>query len=85
MTRQKCVINALAKQANPVTVATRFTALAEAGGAMVTTDIPGSEVSELLELAVAGALLAVGVHGVPPAAHRAVPPRHRPDPPHRGR
>ena len=54
MTRQKCVINALAKQANPVTVATRFTALAEAGGAMVTTDIPGSEVSELLELAVAG-------------------------------
>jgi LCP family protein required for cell wall assembly len=54
MTRQKCVINALAKQANPVTVATRFTALAEAGGAMVTTDIPGGDIARLLELAASG-------------------------------
>ncbi|MFZ2479563.1 MAG: LCP family protein [Propioniciclava sp.] len=54
MTRQKCVINALVKQANPVTVATRFTALAEAGGAMVTTDIPGGDIARLLELAASG-------------------------------
>ncbi len=54
MTRQKCVINALVKQANPVTVATRFTALAEAGGAMVTTDVPGGDIARLLELADAG-------------------------------
>ncbi|QIK71337.1 LCP family protein [Propioniciclava coleopterorum] len=54
MTRQKCVMNALVKQVNPVTVATNFTSLADAGGAMVSTDIPGSEVAPLLELANAG-------------------------------
>lgn len=54
MTRQKCVMNALVKQVNPVTVATNFTALAEAGGAMVSTDIPAGEVAGLLELASAG-------------------------------
>ena len=54
MTRQKCVMNALVKQVNPVTVATNFTALAEAGGAMVSTDIPAGEVAGLLELANAG-------------------------------
>ena len=60
MTRQKCVINALVKQANPVTVATRFTALAEAGGAMVTTDIPGGDIARLLELAASGRSLDSG-------------------------
>lgn len=54
MTRQKCVMNALAKQVTPVTVATNFTALAKAGGAMVVTDIPTSEVASLLELANTG-------------------------------
>lgn len=54
MTRQKCVMNALAKQVTPITVATNFTALAKAGGAMVATDIPTSEVAKLLELANGG-------------------------------
>lgn len=54
MTRQKCVMNALAKQVSPVTVATNFTALAQAGGAMVSTDIPSTEIAALLALADSG-------------------------------
>ncbi|MFT3875489.1 MAG: LCP family protein [Propioniciclava sp.] len=59
MARQKCVVNALAKQVTPVNVVTRFNELADAGTAMVRTDIPGSDLMRLAELADAGRRLPI--------------------------
>lgn len=59
MTRQKCVMNALAKQTSPLTVVTRFRDLAEAGSATVSTDVPGTDVGRLVELANAGRRLPI--------------------------
>ncbi len=59
MARQKCLVNALAKQVTPMNVVTRFNALAEAGSAMVRTDIPGSDLVRLAELADAGRWLPI--------------------------
>lgn len=54
MARQKCVVNALAKQATPLNVVTRFTELARAGSSMVRTDVPTTQLARLAELADAG-------------------------------
>ncbi|PFG15909.1 LytR family transcriptional attenuator [Propionicimonas paludicola] len=51
MIRQKCVMNAMLKQLNPTTVFTRFSEIAEAGGQIVATNLPTSEVGTMLELA----------------------------------
>jgi len=51
MIRQKCVMNAMLKQLNPTTVFTRFSEIAEAGGQIVATSLPTSEVGTMLELA----------------------------------
>ena len=59
MARQKCIVNALAKQVTPMNVVTRFNALADAGSAMVRTDIPGSDLMRLAELADAGRRLPI--------------------------
>ncbi len=59
MARQKCVVNALAKQATPLNVVTRFTELARAGSAMVRTDVPTSQLARLAELADAGRRLPI--------------------------
>ena len=50
MVRQKCVINALAKQVTPLNVVTRFTELAAAGSSMVRTDVPTTQLAHLAEL-----------------------------------
>lgn len=49
--RQKCVMNAMLNQLDPVTVLTKFNDIAGASEEIVATDIPGSQVSAMLELA----------------------------------
>lgn len=51
MSRQRCVINAVAQQANPQNVLLNFEKLAAAGEKTVTTDIPQSMLPAMLELA----------------------------------
>jgi LCP family protein required for cell wall assembly len=51
MERQRCVINAVVQQANPVKVLNRFQAVAEAGKKTVMTDIPQSMLPAFVELA----------------------------------
>ena len=51
MARQKCVMNALLHQVSPQTAVRNFRAIAEAGSAMVSTDLPASELGTFVELA----------------------------------
>ena len=51
MGRQRCVINALVKQASPTKVLTNFEALTKAGNNIVETDVPGSALPPLMSLA----------------------------------
>lgn len=74
MTRQKCVVSALAKQATPVNMVTRFQDLAKASGAMVSSDIPGTELGRLVELADGGRRLPIAsVSFVPPLIEPSLP------------
>jgi LCP family protein required for cell wall assembly len=52
MARQKCVMTAMLKQLDPVTVLTNFTAIASAGKEIVETDIPPRKIDTMVELAV---------------------------------
>lgn len=52
MLRQKCVMSAMAGQLDPVTVATRFVDLSEAGQDLLRTDVGTGQVLMLAELAV---------------------------------
>ena len=49
--RQKCVMNAMLKQLDPLTVLTKFNGIAKASGEIVATDIPRSQISTMLDLA----------------------------------
>jgi LCP family protein required for cell wall assembly len=49
--RQKCVMNAMLNQLDPVTVLTKFNGIASASKEIVATDIPSSQVSTMLDLA----------------------------------
>ncbi|MGO1971801.1 MAG: LCP family protein [Propionibacteriaceae bacterium] len=51
MDRQKCVMSAMLNQLDPVTVLTKFNEIAGAGKEIVATDVPGSEINSLMELA----------------------------------
>ncbi|GAB3624093.1 hypothetical protein GCM10027418_21770 [Mariniluteicoccus endophyticus] len=51
MARQKCVMNAMLNQLEPVTVVTKFQAIAGAGKEIVETDVPTSEMDRLMTLA----------------------------------
>jgi LCP family protein required for cell wall assembly len=51
MARQKCVMNAMLHQLSPTTVLTNFEKIAKASSAMVSTDIPASEVDRFMSLA----------------------------------
>jgi hypothetical protein len=51
MARQKCVMNAMLHQLSPATVLTNFEKIAKASSAMVSTDIPASEVDRFMSLA----------------------------------
>ena len=51
MVRQKCVMNAMLNQLDPVTVLTKFNGIASASKEIVATDIPASQISTMLDLA----------------------------------
>lgn len=51
MARQRCVIQAVAKQANPTRVLANYEALAKAGRNIVATDVPNTQLPALLTLA----------------------------------
>lgn len=51
MARQKCVLNAMLHQLSPQTVVMNFDKIAKASEALVTTDLPRSEVDRFMELA----------------------------------
>jgi polyisoprenyl-teichoic acid--peptidoglycan teichoic acid transferase len=51
MARQKCVMNAMLHQVSPETVLTNFERIAKASSAMISTDIPASEVDRFMALA----------------------------------
>ena len=51
MARQKCVMTAMLKQLDPVTVLTNFNQIASAGKEIVETDIPPRKIDTLMELA----------------------------------
>ncbi|WP_300079858.1 LCP family protein [Propioniciclava sp.] len=59
MTRQKCVVNAIAKQATPLVLVTRFNEIAAAGATVLTTDVPSSQIGPLAQLADAGRRLPI--------------------------
>jgi len=50
MVRQKCVMNAMLNQFDPITVLTRFNKIAAASREVVATDIPTSEVGTMIDL-----------------------------------
>lgn len=50
MQRQSCLVNAVIAQADPTTMATRYEAIAQAAGDMVSTDIPQEHLSAMVEL-----------------------------------
>jgi LCP family protein required for cell wall assembly len=52
MQRQKCVMNAMVQQLDPMTVLTNFQQIAEASGKVVATDLPADQISTMLDLAV---------------------------------
>jgi LCP family protein required for cell wall assembly len=54
MRRQRCLLGAIARQADPIRVLTRFQKLASATKRMVLTDIPQEVLPELVQLAVKG-------------------------------
>lgn len=51
MARQRCLIQAVVQQADPVTVLTNYEALAKAGQKIVSTDVPNSKLPAFLTLA----------------------------------
>ena len=51
MARQKCVMNAMLNQLDPVTVLTKFNDIAKAGKEIMETDVPPSRINQLIGLA----------------------------------
>lgn len=51
MARQKCVMGAMLQQLSPMTVVTKFQAIAEASTQLISTNIPRSEVPTFVKLA----------------------------------
>jgi polyisoprenyl-teichoic acid--peptidoglycan teichoic acid transferase len=57
MLRQKCVMSAMLKQLDPMTVLTKFQALAAAGKQVVATNVPSDQLGVLVDLATKGKAL----------------------------
>jgi LCP family protein required for cell wall assembly len=51
MSRQRCLLGAILREADPPTVLHNFTALADASTSVVITDIPQSQLADLVEMA----------------------------------
>jgi LCP family protein required for cell wall assembly len=74
MIRQKCVMNAMLKQLDPVTVLKNFNQIAAAGKQVVATDIPTSKINTMMELALKARQLPVSnVAVVPPLIQPGAP------------
>jgi LCP family protein required for cell wall assembly len=74
MIRQKCVMNAMLKQLDPVTVLKNFNQIAAAGKQVVATDIPTSTINTMMELALKARQLPVSnVAIVPPMIQPGAP------------
>jgi LCP family protein required for cell wall assembly len=74
MARQKCVMSAMLSQVSPQTVLTHFDQIAKAGSAMVSTNIPASEVGTFVTLALKAKSQKIAtVSLVPPAIVTAHP------------
>ena len=71
MARQKCVLNAMVKQLNPLNVVTKFNEIAAAGEEIVATDLPSSQIGTMVDLAARG-------KGLPIASVSFAPPLIRP-------
>ncbi|SDB89081.1 cell envelope-related function transcriptional attenuator common domain-containing protein [Raineyella antarctica] len=70
MQRQKCVMAAVLHQADPVTMVAKFDELATAGGRIVVTDVPRSDVGRLSDLALKSRALPItSVSFVPPLVY----------------
>ena len=52
MARQSCLVNAVIKQADPLTMLTRYESIAQASSDMIMTDIPRNVLSPITQLAV---------------------------------
>ena len=59
MVRQKCVMNAMLNELDPLTVLTKFNKIASAGKEIMATDIPTSDLSTMVRLALAAKQLPV--------------------------
>ncbi len=74
MVRQKCVMNAMLNQLDPLTVLTKFNKIAAAGKQIMATNIPASNLSTMVELALAAKKLPVSsVAFMPPLIHPSDP------------
>jgi LCP family protein required for cell wall assembly len=74
MVRQKCVMNAMLNELDPLTVLTKFNKIASAGKEIMATDIPRSDLSTMVRLAMAAKQLPVSsVAFMPPLIKPANP------------
>jgi polyisoprenyl-teichoic acid--peptidoglycan teichoic acid transferase len=64
--RQKCVMRAMLNQFDPITVLTKFNSIAAASREVVATDIPTSEVSTMIDLALKAKALPVSSVAIMP-------------------
>jgi polyisoprenyl-teichoic acid--peptidoglycan teichoic acid transferase len=74
MVRQKCVMNAMLNQFDPITVLTKFNKIASASRQVVATDIPTSEVGTMIDLA-------LKAKGLPVSSVAMMPPLINPNSP----
>ncbi|MFW6598655.1 LCP family protein [Propionibacteriaceae bacterium Y2011] len=74
MERQKCVMNAMLNQLDPVTVLARFQQISQAGKQIMATDVPRSETGALVDLALKAREHKIGsVSFVPPLIYPGSP------------
>ena len=77
MARQKCVMNAMLQQISPTVAVTNFEAIAKAGSAMISTNVPASEVDRFAQLALRARGQKVATLSlVPPLVNTADPDIH---------
>ncbi|WP_432558454.1 LCP family protein [Granulicoccus sp. GXG6511] len=77
MARQKCVMNAMLNQLDPLTVTTKFTEIAGAGKQVLSSNVPAGEMNRLMDLAIKARETKVrSVSFVPPMIYPGAPDFH---------
>jgi LCP family protein required for cell wall assembly len=77
MVRQKCVMNAMLNQLDPVTVLTKFRQISKAGKQVVATDIPTSKINMMMDLALKARQIPVASLAVMPPLIQPGAPKFR--------